>query len=73
MLQPHPKNFTEGNKTGNFFTWPGLNNQQLLDNIATSIETVFGNMEQEIKNPQSTKQVKSELELEEDRGLYPYI
>ena len=55
MLQPHPKNFTEGNKTGNFFTWPGLNNQQLLDNIATSIETVLGHMEQEIKNPQSTK------------------
>ena len=64
LLQPHPKNFPEGNKNGNFLTWTGLKNQNFLKHIPPSIATSQGNLDQERKNLQSTKQVKSYLEIE---------
>ena len=59
-----PKKITEGDKNGNLLTCPGLNNQQLLKHLPPSIATSLRYMDQERKNPQTTKQVKSELELD---------
>ena len=50
LLQNHANNFPEGEKKGNFLTWPGLNNQQLLKHIPPSIETALGHMDQDRKN-----------------------
>ena len=47
----------------------GLNNQQLLEHLPPSIETALGHLDQEIKNRQSTKSVKSEMEVEEDSNF----
>ena len=61
LINIHSKKFPEGNKNGNLLTWTGLNNQQLLNHLPPSITTALGNMDQERKNLQSTKQVKSEF------------
>ena len=68
-----PRNFLKAIKNGNFLTCPGLNNQQLLDNLPPSIATALGHLDQERKNLQPTKNVKSELVFEEDRYFYPDI
>ena len=52
LLQPLSKNFPEGNKNVNFLTWPGLNNQHLLNHIPPSIATSLGHLDQEQKNIQ---------------------
>ena len=69
VIQPHHKNFPEDNKNENFLTWPGLNNQHLLKHLPPGITTALGHMYQERENLQSTKQVKSEWEIEEDSGF----
>ena len=58
-------------KNGNFITFPGLNNQKLLKHLSTSIVTYLRHLDQEHKNLQLTKKVKSELDIEEDKYLYP--
>ena len=55
---------------GNFLTWTSLNNQQLLKHQSPRIVTDLGSLDQERKNLQSTKKVKPELEIEEDRYFY---
>ena len=52
---------------GNSLTWKGLNNQQLLKHLPPSISIALGHLDQELKNPLSTKQVKSVLDIEEDK------
>ena len=66
-----PRNLTKEIKNGNFLTCPGLNNQQLLKHLPPSIATALEHMDQERKNLQSTKHVKPEVEVEEDRNFYP--
>ena len=73
LLRYHPNNFPEHNKNGNLLTWPGLNNQQLLENLPPSIATELVHMDQECKKLQSTKQVKPDLDIEEDKEFYPCI
>ena len=53
-FSPTPRNFLKAINNGNFLTWPGLNNQQLLKHLSPSIATDPGYMYQEIKtsNPQ---------------------
>ena len=58
-------------KNGKFLTWPGLNNQQLLKHLPHSIETSLQTSGPRKKNLQSTKSVKSEMEVEEDINFYP--
>ena len=58
-------------QSGNFLTWPGLNNQQLLKYLPPRITTALGHLDQERKNLQSTKSVKSEVQFDEDRYFYP--
>ena len=59
-----PRTLLKAIKNGNFLTWPFLNNQQLLKHLTPIIATALGNMEQYRKNLQSTKHVKSEVEVE---------
>ena len=70
---PTPITFLKLIIHGNFLTWRGLNNQLFLKHILPSIATALGHLDQERKNLQLTKQVKSELEIEEDKNLYPNI
>ena len=58
-------------KNGNLLTWPGFKNQTLLKNLRPSIATNLGHLYQERKNLQSKKQVKPELDIGEDKYLYP--
>ena len=60
-------------KNGNLLTWPGFKNQTLLKNLRPSIATNLGHLYQERKNLQSKKQVKPELDIGEDKYLYPEI
>ena len=66
-----PRIFLKAIKNGNFLTWPGLNNQLLLKHMPPIIATSLGHIDQERKNLQSTKHVKSEVEVEEDTDFYP--
>ena len=70
LIQPNPKNFSAFNKNGNILTWPGLNNQHLMKHLPPIIVTALGHLDQNRKNLQSIKQVKSELEIEEDIDFY---
>ena len=70
-FSPTPRTFLKAIKNGNFLTWPGLNNQQLLNPIPPSIATALGHLDQERKNLQSTKSIKLEIEVEEDSDFYP--
>ena len=70
---PTPRTFLKVIKNVNLLTWTCLNNQKLLNHLPPSIETSVINMYQESNNLQSTKRVKSGLELEEDREFYPDI
>ena len=49
LLQSRLKNFPEDNKNGNFLTWPGLNDQLLLNHLTPGIKTSLGHMDQERK------------------------
>ena len=66
FLYPYTKNFSEGNKNGNFLTWIGLNNQQLLKYITPNIATDLVHMDQDLKKLQSSEEFKSELGIEEN-------
>ena len=66
-----PQQLYWSQQNGNLLTWPGLNNQYFLKHLPPSIETDLSDMDQERKNFQSTKQVKSELEIEEDSKFQP--
>ena len=72
-FSPTPRTFLKAIKNGNFLTWKGLNNQQWLKHLPSSIATDLGHLNQKRKNLQSTKQVKSELEVEENKEFYPEI
>ena len=48
-FRPNPRTFLKLIKNGNFLTWPGPNNQQLLKHLPTSISTALGHMDQERK------------------------
>ena len=62
-ISPTTRNLLNAINNGNFLTWPGLNNEQLLKHLPPRIETALGHMDQERKNLQSTKPVKSEVEV----------
>ena len=68
---PTSRTFLKEINNGNFLTWPGLNNQQLLKHLIPRIATALEHMDQERKNLQSKKHMKSEVEVEEDRNFYP--
>ena len=70
-FRPTPRFFVNVMKNGNFLTWPGLNNQQLLNHLPPNIATALENLDQERKNLQSTNSAKSEVEVEEDSNFYP--
>ena len=55
---PTPRTFMKAINNGNFLTWPGLKNQQLLKHLPPRIATALGNLDQERKNLQSTKNVR---------------
>ena len=63
-FRPTQRNFLKAMQNGNLITWTGLNNQQLLKNLPPRIVTSLGHMDQERKNLQSTKHVKSEVEVD---------
>ena len=65
-FRPTPRTFLNSIENGNLLTWPGLNNQHLMKHLPPIIVTALGHLDQERKNLQSIKQVKSELEIEED-------
>ena len=71
MFQPHPKKILNTIKNGNFLTWPGLKNQQLLNHLPPNIVTALLHMDQERKILQTKKRVKSEVEVEEDSYFHP--
>ena len=73
LLRTYTKKFSECDKNGKLITWPGLNNKQLLNNLPPRISTTLRNLDQDRKNPHSTKEVKSELGIEEDKYFYPDI
>ena len=73
LLQKYTKNCSKGGNNGDFLTCTGLNNQQLLKHLPPSIATALGHLEQERNNLQSKKQVRYELEIEEDKDIYPDI
>ena len=62
-FRPTTINFLKAINDGNFLTWPGLNNKPLLEHMHPSIAASLGHMDQERKNLQSTKHVKSEVEV----------
>ena len=66
-----PRTLLKAIKNGNFLTWKGLNNKQLLKHLEPIIATALGHLYQERKNLQSTKNVKSEVEVEKDSNFYP--
>ena len=68
-----PKTFLKAIKNWNFINLLGLNNQQLLKYLPPVIATALEHLEQERNNLQSTKQVKSELNIEEEKEFYPDI
>ena len=68
-----PRIFLKDINNGNFLTWRGINNQAFLKYLPPIIKTTLGNLDQECKNLQLEKQVKSELEIEKDKYLYPGI
>ena len=70
-FRPTPITFLKAINNENFLTWIGLNNQQLLNHITPNISTSLEYMDQERKNIQSTKHIKSEVGVEEDRSFYP--
>ena len=72
-FSPTPRTFLKAIKNGNFLTWPGLNNQTLLKYLPPSISTTLKHLDKDLKNLQLTKQVKYELEIEEDKYFYPDI
>ena len=72
-FRPTPRIFPKAINNGNFLTWPGLNNQILLKHLPPIIVTALGHLDQEWNNLQSTKQLKSELEIEEDKYFHPDI
>ena len=71
FFSPTLRTFLKEIKNGNFLTWTGLNNPQLLKHLTPIIATALGHTNQERKNLQSKKHVKSEVEVEEDRIFYP--
>ena len=72
LFQPDTKNFPEGDKEWKLPQMDRcINNQQLLKNLTPIIATSLGHMDQERKDLQSTKSVKSEVDFEEDRDFYP--
>ena len=72
-FRPTLRTFMKAIKNGNFITFPGLNNQKLLKHLSTSIVTYLRHLDQEHKNLQLTKKVKSKLDIEEDKYFYPEI
>ena len=72
LLQPYTKNFSEGNKNGNFLTCLGLNSQQFFKHLPPSIATDLVHLDQEQNNLQSTKQVKYDLGIDQDKYFYPH-
>ena len=64
---PIPRIFLKVINIGDLLTGPGLNKQQLLKHLPTSIATALGNMNRECTNLQPTNQVKSEWDIEEDK------
>ena len=61
------RKFLKAIKNGKFLTWIGLNNQTFLKRIPMSILTVLGNLYQEHNKLQLTKQLKPELDIEENK------
>ena len=61
------RKFLKAIKNGKFLTWIGLNNQTFLKRIPMSILTVLGNLDQEHNKLQLTKQLKTELDIEENK------
>ena len=70
-VSAHQFFFLKMKNNGNFLTWIDLNNKQLLKYLPPSISTALGHLDQERKNLQSTKSLKSEAEVEEDSNFYP--
>ena len=68
-----PRTFMKVIKNGNFLNWKGLKNQQFFKTYTPSIATALVQLDQYRKNLQSTNQVKSEKEIEEDKYFYPDI
>ena len=70
-FSPTPRKFLKAIKNRNFLTWPVINTKTLSKHLPLSIATALGHLEQELKNLYSTKQVKSKLDIEEDKDLHP--
>ena len=70
-FSPTSRTFLKAIKNGNFLTWPGLNNQKLFNRLPPGIAKSLRHLGQEIKNLQSAKSVKSEVEVEEDSDPPP--
>ena len=68
-FSPTLRTFLKEIKNGKFLRCPGLNNQHLLKHLPPSIATALGHMYKERKKLQSTKHVKSEVVVEEDRDF----
>ena len=66
LFHNHHKNFPEYNKEWEIphMAGPCLNNQQLLKNLPPRITSALWHMDQKRKNLQSTKHVKSEVEVD---------
>ena len=56
-FRPTPITLLKTINNGNFLTWPGLNNQQLLKHLLPIIATALEHLDRKRKNFQSTKQV----------------
>ena len=57
-FSPTQRTFLKAIKNGKFLTWPGLNNQQLLNHIPPIIATALKHMDQEREKPPIYKAYK---------------
>jgi hypothetical protein len=55
MLQPCQINMDQGNKNGNFSSWPGLNEHNVEKYLSKATSTAKGHLNQQRQNARTTK------------------
>jgi hypothetical protein len=72
MLQSCQIHIDQGNKNGNFLSWPGLNEHTVETHLSKSTSTVKGHLNQQRKNARTTKIKDAQLldpENDIDHGI----
>jgi hypothetical protein len=72
MLQPCQINMDQGNKNGNFSSWPGVNEHAVEKHLSKSTSTAKGHLNQQRQNSRTTKIKAAQIldpEPDRDHGI----